>query len=268
MISRAFAPALLLLCSSCLRPTPDAPAPSRETSEARPAPAQREVPPPPSKPEVPDEPSPRDVDQPWMSRASWWKRHWALLDISADRRRQAELVFIGDSITEGFDERVWRELYAPHHALKLGIGGDKTQNVLFRIEDGEIDGTSPRVVVLMIGTNNLGAWPADAIARGVGKIVQSLVTRLPRTQVLVVGILPRDERADSPKRTEVAETNALLSRLADGVHVRYVDVGAALLEPDGSIAPSVMGDFLHPTSRGYRQLAEALQPTLDALLAR
>jgi lysophospholipase L1-like esterase len=269
--SAAACAVLLLGYCGCLRQIPDAPPaaatpPAAEAGTAEPAKPQREVPSPPSGPEVADEPSPRAQDHSWMSRASWWKRHWALLDISPEKKQKAQFILIGDSITEGFDDVTWRQAYAGYGGLKLGIGGDKTQEVLFRIQDGELQGMNPKVAALFIGTNNLGWFPADAIARGVQKIVAQLLERLPQSKVLIIGILPRDEAATSQKRAEVAEANALLQKLADKTRVFYVDIGKAFLNADGSIDKSVMGDFLHPTQKGYRIFTEALAPALTPLL--
>jgi beta-glucosidase len=250
-----------------LRQIPDTAAPAAPPAAAAESPKpQREVPPPPAGSEVADEPYPRAQDHAWMSRASWWKRHWAILDISPEKKQKAQFILIGDSITEGFDDVAWRQAYGSHGGLKLGIGGDKTQEVLFRIQDGELDGMNPKLAALLIGTNNLGSFPADAIARGVSKVVQQLLERLPQSKVLIIGILPRDQGAASQKRSEVAETNALLQKLEDKTRVFYADIGKAFLNADGSMDKSVMGDFLHPTPKGYRIFTEALAPALAPLL--
>lgn len=266
--SAAACAVLLLGYCGCLRQIPDAPAaaPAAEPAAAEPPKPQREVPPPPTGSEVADEPSPRSQDHSWMSRASWWKRHWAILDISPEKKQKAEFILIGDSITEGFDDVAWRDAYGSHGGLKLGIGGDKTQEVLFRIQDGELDGMNPKVTALLIGTNNLGSFPADAIARGVQKIVAQLLERLAQSKVLIIGILPRDEAASSQKRRELAEANALLQKLEDKTRVFYVDIGKPFLNADGAIDKAVMGDFLHPTPKGYRIFTEALAPILTPLL--
>jgi beta-glucosidase len=205
-----------------------------------------------------------------MSLEAWRQRHQALVAIAPEQRRRAEIVIVGDSIVEGWDAGVWQEFYAPYHALKLGIGGDRTQQVLWRMEHGELDGLAPRALVLLIGTNNIGDEGAspDTIARGVAKVVEVAQRRLPTTQVLVVGVLPRGERPGDPMRAEVTAINTRLAKLGDGARVRYVDIGARFLEPNGSIRRDVMGDFLHPTARGYRIFAEAIAPTLEALAGK
>jgi beta-glucosidase len=216
---------------------------------------------------APDEPAPRDRDYPWMSLETWKQRHQAILDLSAERKKQAEVVIVGDSIVEGWDNVVWEEFYAPQHALRMGIGGDRTQQVLWRIDHGELDGLKPRVLVLLIGTNNIGADGAtpETIAKGIGKIVDKVKRKLPETKVLLVGVLPREERADAPIRREVRAINALIADLDDGARVRFVDIGAKFLEPGGSVSREVLRDFLHPTAKGYRIFAEAIAPTLAVM---
>jgi lysophospholipase L1-like esterase len=179
-------------------------------------------------------------------------------------------VIVGDSITEGWDAGVWREFFGRYHALKLGIGGDKTQQVLWRMDHGELDGLAPRVFVLLIGTNNIGdpgATP-ETIARGIRKVVEEARRRLPKTVVLVLGVLPRGELASDANRAEIAAINAHLAQLEDGATVRYLDIGARFLAPDGSIRREVMRDFLHPTVEGYRIFGAAVAPTLEALVGK
>jgi lysophospholipase L1-like esterase len=216
-----------------------------------------------------DEPLARDRDYPWMSRTEWFEKHAALVAIDAEKRRAAQLVFLGDSITAGWDDAVCTEFFARFHPLRLGVGGDRTQNVLWRVDHGELDGLDPALLVLLIGTNNVGAdgVPPAAAAKGVAKVVERVRQKLPCTRVLVLGILPFDEQPASPSRQAVAETNALLSSLDDDRQVRVLDIGPRLLEPDGRISREVMADFLHPTPRGYRIIAGAITPLLTELLA-
>jgi lysophospholipase L1-like esterase len=220
--------------------------------------------------DAPDRPAPRSRDYAWMSLATWWRRHEALVRMDPALKEKAELVFIGDSIVEGWDKALWDRYYAPHHAMNLGLGGDKTQQVIWRLLHEEVDGMRPKLVVLLIGTNNLGpdGAPAAAVAQGVGKILEVLHGKLPEARIILLGILPRDHDPNTLVRRQIADTNALLARLADGDRIVFIDTGPRLLEPDGTISPAIMADHLHPTAQGYRILSEAIAPQLGAMLGK
>jgi beta-glucosidase len=138
--------------------------------------------------------------------------------------------------------------------------------VLWRIEHGALDGTNPEVLVLMIGVNNLagGFSPQDTVA-GVRAILTAVRTHLPNTRLLLLGILPARQNPDNPLRLRISEANRLLATLAASAHVSFHDVGAVLLEPDGTISKATLRDFVHPTSAGYARLSEAVAPLIDAL---
>ena len=195
---------------------------------------------------------------------SWVKQHEQFLDQA--RKGNIDLLFLGDSITQGWhNNEVWKRFYGPRHAANFGIGGDRTQHVLWRIENGEIDGIHPRVAVLMIGTNNAGSNSADEIAAGVTAIVQDLRKRLPETKVLLLGVFPRSAKPDKT-REKLAEVNRQISRLDDGTNVSYLDIGKTFLNSDGTISREIMPDYLHLTAKGYRLWADAMEPTLWRLL--
>ena len=192
------------------------------------------------------------------------KLHESFLDQA--KKGNIEVLFLGDSITQGWNNNgVWKRFYGPRHAANFGIGGDRTEHVLWRIEHGEIDGIHPRVVVLMIGTNNSGSNTADEIALGIATIVKELRQRLPETKVLLLGIFPRGQKPDAT-RAKIEEVNRQVSRLDDGSHVTYLDIAKAFLNPDGTLSREIMPDYLHLTAKGYRLWADAIEPTLWRLL--
>jgi lysophospholipase L1-like esterase len=209
------------------------------------------------------EPAPRS-EQEW-----WMKAHEKFLDRA--REGDVDLLFLGDSITQGWSNKdkeghgpieVWERYYAPRHPANFGIGGDRTQHVLWRITHGEIDGIKPRVAVLMIGTNNLRSNPPEEIADGIVEIVKALRERLPETKILLLGVFPRDEKP-SPKREDIRTINGRIAKLDDGSMVRYLDIGKKFLADDGeTLTKDVMYDFLHLTRKGYRIWADAMEPTL------
>jgi beta-glucosidase len=205
----------------------------------------------------------------------WWRpRHEAkLAEIRAMREagKSPQVVFIGDSITQGWEQAgkaVWAEHFARYDALDLGFAGDKTENVLWRLQQGEIDGIAPKVAVLMIGTNNTGDRNDDSAmtAAGVRRVIDEIRLRLPTTKILLLAIFPRGARADDAKRAVNTRINARISAFADGRSVYFLDIGAALTNADGSLSPDVMPDQLHLSEQGYRQWALAMQPTLTRLL--
>jgi lysophospholipase L1-like esterase len=179
------------------------------------------------------------------------------------------VLFLGDSITEGWSGKgseVWAKNYADMDAANFGISGDKTQHVLWRMDNGELDGISPKVVVLMIGTNNIGVNSAADIAKADIKIVAELHAKLPQTKVLVLGVFPRGNLPTDPRRATIKTINAELAKLDDGKDTRYLDIGDKFLTADGTLTKDIMADYLHPTAKGYQIWADAMQPLLNEMM--
>jgi lysophospholipase L1-like esterase len=176
------------------------------------------------------------------------------------------LLFLGDSITQGWnDNEVWKRYYGPRNAANFGIGGDRTQHVLWRIQNGELDGIEPKVVVLMIGTNNASSATAEQIAQGATAIVQELRHRLPKARILLLGVFPRGQKPDAT-REKLEAVNAKIAGLDDGSHVKFLDIGRAFLNEDATISREIMPDYLHLSRKGYRIWADAMEPTLWSML--
>src|SRR4051794_32709257 len=190
------------------------------------------------------------------------------------------LLFVGDSITDGwrnFGPRggrdVFEKSYRRYRPLNIGIGGDRTQHVLWRLDADEGQGINPKVAVVMIGTNNLGSNSNEEIVAGVTKIVHALRQKLPSTKVLLLGIFPRDEKPDTQNRNRIKAINTELAKLDDdGKTVKYLDIGDKFLEPDGTLprdpegTQHTMSDALHPNAKGYQVWADAMKPTLEELM--
>ena len=191
------------------------------------------------------------------------------------------VLFLGDSITEGWGKapHVWEHYYGKMDPANFGISGDQTQHVIWRVANGELDGIHPKVVVLMIGTNNAGSHTGEEIAAADKKIVEMIRAKVPETKVLLLAIFPRDARrnpegliteaaiADAAKRmTAIDRANALLAKLDDGVNIRFLDLGDQFLGRDGRIPWQIMPDQLHPTAAGYQLWAEAMQPLLTEMM--
>jgi lysophospholipase L1-like esterase len=201
---------------------------------------------------------------PASREGAWMELHKSFL--AQTKKGPIDLLFLGDSITQGWNENtVWQRFYRPRRAANFGIGGDRTQHVLWRIQNGELDGIEPKVTVLMIGTNNLHDDTPDEIAQGIRTIVAELRSRLPKTKVLLLGVFPRSPKPDVA-RDRIKSINEKIAPLDDGSHVRFLDTGKAFLNPDGTISPDVMPDYLHLSTKGYRIWADAMEPTLWSML--
>ncbi len=203
----------------------------------------------------------------------WAKRHEAVSKIVRERR--PTLVFIGDSITQMFGgephdrpqpgKEVWEKYYSKRNAANLGFGYDYTENVLWRIEHGELDGAAAKVVVLLIGTNNTGKNSAPDIAGAIRAICDLIRKKQPQAKILLLGILPRSAKPDA-SRAKIAEINRLISKYDGQNGVTYLDVGGKFIGADGTISKELMYDYLHPAAKGYEVLAEAIEPSLVRLL--
>lgn len=207
------------------------------------------------------------VPTPRADRAWWMSRFY-------DNVRQvgagdAELLFIGDSITHGWEDagkETWDKYYRHRKPVNLGFSGDRTQHVLWRLIHGQLERVNPKVAVLMIGTNNSRQYTPQEIAEGVGAICNTLRGVLPETKILLLAVFPRGSTATAWQRGVNTEANTLISELDDGEWIHYLDIGDSFLQDDGVLSESVMPDALHPEELGYQIWAEAMEPALARLL--
>jgi beta-glucosidase len=199
--------------------------------------------------------------------ARWMERHEKFN--ARVQQGNVDLIFIGDSITHGWEgegKNVWDRYYGHRNAVNLGIGGDRTQHVLWRLDHGNVDGIRPKVAVVMIGTNNSGKRNTAAeIVDGVTAVVRKLREKLPRTKILLLDIFPRGEHFNE-QRGQILQVNQALRRLDDGAFVIFLPIGNHFVEADGSLSKEVMPDFLHLSEKGYGIWATAIEPTLASLL--
>jgi lysophospholipase L1-like esterase len=199
-----------------------------------------------------------------------YQRYLTINQRVQDSQGQAEVIFVGDSITQGWEgngKAVWAKYYAPRHALNLGIGSDATQHVLWRLDHGNLEGLKPKVAVILIGVNNI---PDDKnsprqVLEGVTAVVTKLREKLPQTKVLLLAIFPFREDFCA-QRGKALQVNQALHKLDDGQWVRFLDIGHLFLQPDGKIPKAMMADYLHPSAKGYQVWAEAMEPELAAML--
>ncbi len=205
--------------------------------------------------------------------ANWLKRHEGF--VAEASKGGMDVLFLGDSITDGWRSKgkaVWEKHFAPLKAANFGISGDRTQHVLWRLQNGEAEGCRPKAVVLMIGTNNSGkekdGQPRNStpeIVEGVTAVVQELRARFPNAKILLLAIFPRGEK-DSEQRQQVEEANQSIAKLHDGKNVHYLDIGGKFLAADGTLPRELMPDLLHPNEKGYEIWAAAIREPLAKLL--
>jgi beta-glucosidase len=189
------------------------------------------------------------------------------------KKGNIDLVFIGDSITDawrgGEPNKIYNERWGKHNPLNLGISGDKTEHVLWRLENGELDGVKPKLVVIMIGTNNLGnapqATPEDTAA-GVKCVVKTVREKVPDAKVLLLGVFPRGREANDKYRGQIKTVNDTIAKLDDGKTVKYLDIGAKFLDAGGKLPEDIMPDALHPSPKGYQIWADAIGPVIDEMM--
>lgn len=209
------------------------------------------------------EPAPR-------TDGGWKERHELLNKRAAEAGSKAQVIFIGDSITQGWEgsgKEIWSRYYSQRNAVNLGIGGDRTQHVLWRLENGNIEGLNPKVAVLMIGTNNSNGEDNSPgqIVEGVRAIVRKLREKLPTTKVILLPIFPRSENY-SAQRGKVAMINQVLRKTADDQNVLWIDFGHRFLNDDGSIPHDLMPDYLHLSTKGYQIWAESMEETISSIV--
>lgn len=194
-------------------------------------------------------------------------RHKQILEVV--KKGDIDVVFIGDSITQGWgSNKAWKENFEPLKAANLGISGDQTGHVLWRLTEGkELDGISPKVAVVMIGTNNSGRDSAANIAEGIEAVVKTIHQKTPKTKILLLGVFPRGEKAGTAIRMKLAEINQTIAKLDDGGKtVKFMDIGEKFLDKDGHLSKEIMPDYLHLSPRGYEIWAEAIRPTVAKML--
>jgi lysophospholipase L1-like esterase len=218
---------------------------------------------------------------------NWWGRHAEVLAIKDSIK--PEILLIGDSITHfwgGSPQRKyangelrapngpesWNKLFGRYRVLNIGFGWDRTQNVLWRLDHGEIDGINPRLVVINIGTNNTSSTYAahrntpSEIVDGIMAIYARVRTKMPHAKIVVMALFPRESDPGNPRRALINQVNGQLKVLADHHSINLLNIGPEMLNPDGTFLPGMMLDFTHPTDRGYQVWADALKPFINAAI--
>ncbi|MDE0817254.1 MAG: GDSL-type esterase/lipase family protein [Pirellulaceae bacterium] len=210
---------------------------------------------------------PHSAIKPVPRAGGWLTRHESFNKRVAQGK--VDLVFIGDSITQGWEgsgKDVWAKYYANRNTVNLGIGGDRTQHVIWRLDNGNLKNITPKAAVIMIGTNNSGSNTSAEIADGVKVIVEQIRKMSPKTKILVLGVFPRGTNNDDARRKVNQGANAIFKNLADSKHVHYLDIGKHFLTDDGTLTREIMPDLLHLSPKGYLIWAESIEKPLVDLL--
>lgn len=212
--------------------------------------------------------NPAPLEEEWA--VEWWMpRHEE--KHTEENRESSEILFIGDSITHGWEtegSEIFREYYSDYHIHNLGFSGDRTENVLWRIENGALDKLDPKVAVMMIGTNNTGHRQdsPECTAKGIEMILNELNDRLPDTHVLLLAIFPRSESPDDELRELNEDINNRIREFDSRENVTFENINKIFLTEDGVLAEEIMPDHLHPNEYGYELWAEEMLPMMKRLL--
>ena len=207
--------------------------------------------------------SPLSIIPTERSEGWWLARHQQKLKELQAINQPIDILFLGDSITHAWEvqgENAWQHYFANHRVFNLGFAGDRTEHLLWRMQNGEIEQLSTKWIVLLIGTNNAGHRldHPDAIAEGVKHILQHLNRQLPNSKILLMAMFPRSRNTHKPMRQRVDASNALIKKFADGKQINWLDINQTFLTEHGVLLESVMPDLLHPNSAQYDIWAKAV----------
>jgi lysophospholipase L1-like esterase len=198
-------------------------------------------------------------------RVDWLEKVQTNILKGQQSAKSIQLVFDGDSITDFWQaagKEVWAQRYSQCGAIDFGISGDLTQHLLWRLSQGQVEGIHPKLIAIMIGTNNM-PYSVDQIAEGVKAVVAEYRKRCPEATILLQAIFPRGEKPTDANRIKVKAVNDIICKLGDGDKVIYTDFSDRFLSADGTISRENMPDFLHPSAKGYEIWADAIQPYID-----
>lgn len=210
-------------------------------------------------------PAERHVEYPWMSVERW--RQMFAEQTARAAQGGVDVMFVGDSLTEMWPKALWDQNFGQLKTANFGIGGDHTGNVLWRLQDPAIAALKPKLVVLMIGVNNINLCGegADDVFGGIQAVVAKLRGQYPKARILLNAVLP-ESAPDSEERRRVNALNLRVQTLGDGKSVFFRDYGRVFLGDGGVLSRELQPDLLHFSEKGYQLLAAAMRPDIEALL--
>jgi lysophospholipase L1-like esterase len=208
----------------------------------------------------------RPITEPYTNQGNWMQRHNGF--VARAKQGNMDLLLQGDSITDGWSgggKAVFQKEFGGWKTANFGIGGDTCQNIIYRITNGELDGFQAKVIMLMIGTNNTRSYTGEEIAQGVTKIVNIMKEKQPQAKILLLAIFPRGRDANDVQRQKTEVANKILAKLDDGKNVKFLDINAKFLDPQGRLI-GFNADNLHPNAKGYQIWADAVKAQLTEWL--
>ncbi|MEA3210302.1 MAG: hypothetical protein QOE70_3359 [Chthoniobacter sp.] len=262
-------PSFLTVASLLVAPLAYSQAPAAPLAPARPiTPATATPFPLPAQP--PDIAAPKMDPKTGERQATFMAAHEKFL--ATAKEGKAQVLFLGDSITAGWGgagKEVWAKAFGAYEPANFGIGGDRTQHVLWRITNGELEGLKPKVAVILIGTNNVASSSAEEIAKGVTRIVETVRARLPKTKILLLAVFPRGEKPDGKlgvNNEKIKQLNAIIAKLDDKKNIHFLDIGPKFTQGKDALDKKIMPDFLHLSPAGYQIWADSMTPKLKELM--
>jgi hypothetical protein len=198
--------------------------------------------------------------------AQWWESRHNSINKRL-KEGNVDLLFIGNSIIHGWEnsgKEYWNLYYKHRNAVNMGFGWDRTQHVIWRIDHTNFENLTPKLAIVLVGINN---WPntSEEIADGIIMICKKLREKLPMMKILLLAIFPSDQ-TPTDNRRKMEKASLLASKIADGKMIYYLDISKEFLEQDGTISIDIMPDYIHPSNKGYKIWAEAMEPTIAKLL--
>lgn len=211
-------------------------------------------------------PAPRTVEYPWMSIERWKSMHAE--QVAHAEKGDVGVMFLGDSITEMWPKKLFEDNFGKFKAANFGIGGDVTGNVLWRLQNPAIASLKPKLVVLLIGVNNINLCneEPEEVFSGIKAVVATLRKQYPSARILLNAVLPEGELPDNPGRQRVIALDKMVATLGDGKNVFFHDYGPRFIGADGKLSAELQPDFLHLSEKGYRIWVDAMLPDIEQLL--
>ena len=209
---------------------------------------------------------PRSIEYPWMSVARWHQMYNE--QVARAAQGDIDVMFVGDSITEMWPKAVWDANFGRFKPANFGIGGDNTGNLLWRLQNPAIASIKPKLVVLLIGVNNINLCKEspEQVFSGIQAVVAKLRKQYPAARILLNAVLPEGAAPDAAERQSILSLNKMVKTLGDGQTVFFHDYGPRFVSADGRLSAELQPDFLHLSEKGYRIWADAIRPDIEALL--